>query len=205
MLRRRASFLLGSAVVLALLAFGVIWYVTTQGGRASSPTQTLPWTATTQQTPDGLRITWDRTIKQGTRWLFHFLLDNTSSQELTVISKSKVHQFILTGNNQIPPPNNVGEQPLSTPSASEVQAGYGGVPSTIKPGGIAKGWLAIETAQLSFTPQQLLYRYQVFHTIGCTDPDTPTTCQPADLYGALIWDLSAAPAGSAPASQSVPL
>ncbi len=142
-----------------------------------------------ETTEEGLAVTFDRIDKHGARWLFHFKFANVASNGLTVLGADKVYQFVLTGNTKAAPPNNIGEVQLGSPSSSEIAAGYPKTATTLRAGEVIQGWLAVDTANLDFTPAQLLYRYKAVSTIGYIDPADPSTCQPETLYAALLWNL----------------
>jgi hypothetical protein len=189
------------AVLVLALAVGTAYAATQQPSRtvpmsSSLPTPivihstaTPPGVGATQTTAEGLAITLVQIVKNGPRWLFQFQIRNTASTTLTIRGTGQEHQFVVSGNTGAAPPNNVGVAQLSSPSASEVAANHPDLASTLQTGGTAQGWLAVDTTNLGFTPIQLLYRDKAVQTTGCTNPEDPSTCQPATLYTGVDWFL----------------
>ncbi|HEY7357215.1 MAG TPA: hypothetical protein VH590_12135, partial [Ktedonobacterales bacterium] len=128
-------------------------------------------------------------VKHGPRWLFHFQIRDTASTTLIIRGTGQEHQFVVAGDTQAAPPNNVGVDQLRSPSASEIAANYIDLTRTLQAGVMTQGWLAVDTANLDFTPIQLLYRDTAVQTVGCADPSDQSTCQPATLYTGVDWFL----------------
>ena len=161
-----------------------------QTGTAIPVTGHPPGIGSMQTTEEGLTITLVRQEKQGALFLFQFQVKNTTHATATMRAISgQVHQFIISGNTQVAPPNNIGEAQLNPPPVSENAATYPALAATLPAGATTEGWLAVDTTHLDFPATQLLYRYRAVPTVGCADPADPSTCQPATLYQALIWNL----------------
>lgn len=184
--------------LVALVLVGVFVYATSHQATAASPTNssssapttltgTPPGIGANLVTAEGLSVTLERIDKQGTRWLFHFVLRNlNAANDATVIGSGAVHQFAIVGKTG---PTTVVDKVLSTPLASEAAAGYRSLGATLKRGGATDGWLAVDTATLGFTPVQVIYRYHATSTTACKDPAVTSTCYPDTVYSMLIWSL----------------
>ena len=200
--RRYAIF--GLTVLIAVLVGGAVLAATQKPSASSNepsrsaaqPTGTViqitgqpAGVGTTETTEEGLTITFVQMVKHGTRWLFHFQIKNTTQKAAIIRGTDDVHQFVVSGNTQVAPPNNIGVAQLGTPAASEIAVNHPEVASTLQPGGTTQGWLAVDTMKLDFMPTQLLYRYKAVPTLGCADPADSSTCHIDTLYQALIWGL----------------
>ena len=195
----RRTAIISLVVLVAALAGGTA-LAATQGfpgfsAGASNPDAATPiviqgqpaGVGTPETTEEGLTVTLAQIVKQGTRWLFHFQIKNTASTALIVRGTSDEHQFVIAGVIQAPPYNKVVQ--LESPAASEQAASYSDLAAFLQAGGTAQGWLAVDTANLGFTPSQILYRYRAVPALGCTDPTVQSTCHTDTLYAALQWFL----------------
>lgn len=193
---RRLYLVIGLAVLILALAggatFAATWQISRAASVSASPTPIVIHAqplgvGAAETTDEGLTVTLTQVVKNGPRWLFHLQLKNTVNQALTVRGTSDIHQFVVAGNTQAAPPNNIDIAQLGSPSASEIATNYSDLATTLQAGGTAQGWLAVDTTNLSFTPVQLLYRYRAFPATACTDPSDKSTCHPDTLYQMLAW------------------
>jgi hypothetical protein len=190
---RRRYLVIGLAALLLALAGGTTFAATGLVGIINPTPIVTRYTpqpsgmGATQTTDEGMAVTLVQIIKNGPRWLFHFKIENTAKTALTIRGTSDVHQFIVSGNRQAAPPNNIGIAQLGSPSASEIAMNYSDLATTLPSGGGAEGWLAVDTTNLDFTPTTVLYRYKAVPTTACANLHDQSTCYPDTLYQALIW------------------
>jgi hypothetical protein len=193
---RRRYLVIGLAVLFLALAGGTTFAATHQlSGAAAVPVSHTPividatplGVGAAETTDEGLEVTLLQVVKNGPRWLFHIQLRNTVTTTLTIRGTSDIHQFVVAGGTGAAPPNNIGVARLGSPAASEIAANHPDLARTLRAGGTAQGWLAIDTTHLGFTPTQLLYRYRAVPTTACANPNDTSTCHPDTLYQALIW------------------
>ncbi|HEY7984391.1 MAG TPA: hypothetical protein VID73_09495 [Ktedonobacterales bacterium] len=186
-----------AALLLALLGAGV--YAATRGqsqpGQARIDQIKLSYASTGQlavpepfTTPDGLSIQLVAIERQPSRWLFAFVVTNQTDHAVDLLRAGADHRFMLVGAKPAGTPANEGEIMLVRPAASDLVA-HPALPATVPVHALLQGWPSADTGALGYPPQLLLYRYATVHTMRCASPLARWTCQPADLYSAVEWEL----------------
>jgi hypothetical protein len=139
-------------------------------------------------TPEGLSIQLLAIERQPARWRFAFAVTNQADHTLDLLRSGADHRFVLVGAKPAGTPADQGEVILVSPAANE-RATHPALPPTVPPHATAQGWLTADIAALGYPPQVLLYRYATVHTTRCGSSLAWWTCQPADLYSAIEWEL----------------
>ncbi len=151
------------------------------------PPTGYPGTGSTGSTlflPDGsLALTLLHVEEQGSQVFFHFHAQSYSEQNFALIGSGVDYQFI------IPRPNSDTPVQAASPLQSDFAA-HPALPAVLVAQGSADGWLVVDTTTLGSVPQQIDYRFATVHSEKCTNPNDQSTCQPADLYRALLWNFS---------------
>ncbi len=189
--------LMAAALLLALLGAGA--YAATRGqsqpGQARIDQIKLTYASTGQlavpepfSTPDGLSIQLVAIERQSPQWLFAFTVTNQTDHAVDLLRTGADHRFVLVGAKPAGTPASQGEVMLAPPAEGALAA-HPSLPATVAPHAMIQGWLSASTAALGYPPQLLLYRYATVHTTRCANPMAWWTCQPADLYSAIEWEL----------------
>lgn len=135
--------------------------------------------------PDGsMAITLLNVEQHGSQVLFQFRVKNQTGHPFAPIGTETDYQFIVPR--------------LHTRDGSFIQATHPSqadlsthpmLPALLSEQAQADGWVAIDTTVLGETPQQIEYRFATVHTFKCTNPQDQSTCQPADIGRALLWNF----------------
>jgi hypothetical protein len=136
-----------------------------------------------------LTINLDKIEKLGTRWLFHFTVQNNGSVPTTVIGSGPVDQFVLDG---MAPPRTPESQATRTLSAPD-QTYSPSHPRLARSVGASQrlqGWLEANLTGFPYQPYQVEYRFGTVQTTGCSNIRDKSTCHPATLFRIVVWELS---------------
>jgi hypothetical protein len=153
----------------------------------NAPDPNYPETGTVGSTlylPDhSVAITLVAIETYGTRVFFHFRMQNRTAHSFAPIGTGPDYQFVVPRAY-----SNVTIQ-ATPPTAQADLATHPALPTLLGGAGLADGWVVIDTTVLGEAPHQIDYRYGTVPTVTCTDPTDKSTCKPADLYRALLWNF----------------
>ena len=131
----------------------------------------------------------DKVEKHGTRWLFHFTVQNNASSPTTVLGSGQVDQFVL---DAMAPPRTPESQETRTLTAPDQTYGPSHPMLARRVGASqhTQGWLEANLAGFPYQPYQVEYLYDTFQTVECSNPQDSSTCQPATLFRVVAWEIS---------------
>jgi hypothetical protein len=139
-------------------------------------------------TPDGVSIRLLGVERSPSQYLFHLNITSKVSQTQRVLTTGADHKFVLLGASPAGTPADQDIVDLTAPAAVDLAA-HPALAATVEANAASDGWLSADLSALSYSPQILTYRYATVHTTRCTNPSDRSTCQPADLYQELEWDM----------------
>jgi hypothetical protein len=139
-------------------------------------------------TPDGVSIRLLGVERGPSQYLFHFNITSKISQTQRVLATGADHKFVLAGARPAGTPADQGIIDLAAPGVADIAA-HPALAATVEANVASDGWLKADLNALGYPPQLLMYRYATVHTTRFTSPSDRSTCQPADLYQVLEWDM----------------
>jgi hypothetical protein len=180
-------------IAIALVGCAPGYASSTAAGSASNtpdpnaPNPNRPSTGTIGSTlilPNGsLAITLLSIEQHGSQFYFHFRIHNQTGNSFAVISTGTDYQFI------VPRLGRTAAYMQTAPVPQVDRSTHPALSPSLAAQTSADGWVAIDTTLLGGKPQQIAYRYATVHTKECSNPSDQSTCHPADLYRALLWNF----------------
>lgn len=153
----------------------------------NAPDPNYPTTGTVGSTlylPDHtVSITLVNIETHGSQVFFHFRMQNRTAHSFAPVGTGLDYQFLVPRAY-----SDVTIQATSPTSQADLAA-HPAFPALLTGAALVDGWVVISTTILGEAPHQIDYRYRTVHTVKCTDPTNKSTCQPADLYSALLWNF----------------
>jgi len=138
--------------------------------------------------PEGVSIRLLGIERHPSEYLFHFNVASHAAVAQRLLTSGADYKFVLIGSKPAGTPADAGVIDLTLPNFSET-ATHPELPETVGANGAVDGWLRADLSALGYPPAIVDYRYATVHTTKCVRLSDPSTCQPADLYEVLEWDL----------------
>jgi hypothetical protein len=134
-------------------------------------------------------INLDKVEKHGTRWLFHFTVQNNTSAPTAVLGSGQMDQFVLDG--MAPPRTPVSQETIELSAPDQT---YGpSHPMLARSVGASQhtqGWLEANLAGFPYQPYEVDYRFGTVQTTACSNPQDKSSCHPATLFRVVAWEIS---------------